>query len=104
MKNPSTYYAVIFTNQRTESDSGYNEMAQKMEDLAALQPGFLGYETARSDIGISISYWESLEAITRWKNHADHLEAQKLGRAKWYQWYKLRICKVEREYDFQRQD
>ncbi|QBA65230.1 antibiotic biosynthesis monooxygenase family protein [Muriicola soli] len=104
MKNPSPYYAVIFTTQRTETDLGYKEMAKKMEDLAALQPGFLGYETARGDIGISISYWESLEAITQWKNHADHLEAQKLGRAKWYQWYKLRICKVEREYDFQRQD
>ncbi|MBT8280396.1 MAG: antibiotic biosynthesis monooxygenase [Muriicola sp.] len=104
MKNPSPYYAVIFTTQRTEIDAGYEEMAQKMEALAALQPGFLGYETARNDIGISISYWESLEAIARWKNHADHLEAQKLGRAQWYQWYKLRICKVEREYDFQRLD
>ncbi|MBT8283701.1 MAG: antibiotic biosynthesis monooxygenase [Muriicola sp.] len=104
MKNPSPYYAVIFTTQRTEIDAGYEEMAQKMEALAALQPGFLGYETARNDIGISISYWESLEAIARWKNHADHLEAQKLGRVQWYQWYKLRICKVEREYDFQRLD
>ncbi|MEZ2413553.1 antibiotic biosynthesis monooxygenase [Muriicola sp. E247] len=104
MNNFRPYYAVIFTTQRTEGDHGYKEMASRMETLAASQPGFLGFETARSDIGISVSYWESLEAITQWKNNADHLEAQRLGREKWYQWYHLRICRIEREYNFQRPD
>lgn len=102
MNNFRPYYAVIFTTRRTEGDHGYKEMANRMETLAASQPGFLGFETARSDIGISVSYWESLEAITQWKNNADHLEAQRLGREKWYQWYHLRICRIEREYDYQR--
>jgi len=100
MKDQLPYYAVIFTTQRTEGDHGYSEMAEKMEALAAAQPGFLGFETARDEIGISVSYWDSLEAITKWKNNTSHLEAQQLGREKWYQWYTLRICKVEREYGY----
>jgi heme-degrading monooxygenase HmoA len=100
MKPAAPYYAVIFTTLRTEGDNGYGKMAEKMEALAATQPGFLGFETARSRIGISVSYWESLEDILRWKENTEHLKAQQLGREKYYQWYTLRICKVEREYDF----
>ncbi len=100
MKRQPPYYAVIFTTLRKEGDHGYEEMAKKMESLAAKQVGFLGFETARSAMGISVSYWESLEAITQWKNNSEHLIAQKKGKELWYQWYKLRICLVEREYEF----
>lgn len=96
------YYAVIFTSTRTHSDNGYNEMAGKMEKLAAEQPGFLGIESARSTIGITVSYWESLEAIANWKVHTDHLLAQQKGIEDWYTRYKVRICLVEREYDFEK--
>ena len=98
LKQP--YYAVIFTNTRTEGDNGYEQMAQDMEDLARKQPGFLGFESARSSLGISISYWESLEAISTWKTNLDHLKAQDKGKKQWYSWYKVRICLVEREYEF----
>ncbi|NNJ89015.1 MAG: antibiotic biosynthesis monooxygenase [Eudoraea sp.] len=100
MKKQPPYYAVIFTTVRKEGDHGYDEMAVKMEALAEKQPGFLGFETARSEIGISVSYWKSLEAIKQWKNNSEHLLAQKKGKEMWYQWYKLRICLVEREYEF----
>lgn len=96
------YYAVIFTNTRTEGDNGYAEMAEKMEALARKQPGFIAFESARSGLGISISYWESKEAIARWKANLDHQLAQQQGIEKWYSWYKVRICRVEREYDFYR--
>ena len=95
------YYAVIFTSVRTEIDEGYSAMAKKMEKLAKQQPGFLGMESARNEIGITISYWESLEAIKAWKRNVDHLEAQSLGKTKWYKAYKTRIAKVERDYDFE---
>ena len=98
LKKP--YFAVIFTNLRKEGDNGYAEMAQQMEALAKEQPGYLGFESARDGLGIAISYWESLEAIARWKAQADHLQAQSKGKSLWYSWYKVRICKVEREYDF----
>lgn len=100
MKMQPPYYAVIFTTLKKEGDHGYEEMAIKMEAMAAKQPGFLGFETARSEVGISVSYWNSLEAIKQWKDHGEHLRAQRKGKELWYQWYKLRICLVEREYEF----
>ena len=105
MKNlPSThsshYYAVIFTSKRTPVDEGYNAMATRMVELAQQQPGFIGIESARDGLGITVSYWESLEAIANWKSNMDHRVAQRNGIKKWYAWYKVRICRVEREYEF----
>ena len=97
---PPPYYAVIFTSLRTTIDEGYNDMAAKMETLAARQPGFLGIESARNGVGITISYWRDLESILCWKNEAEHLVAQTLGRQKWYKSYTTRICLVERDYSF----
>lgn len=94
------YYAVIFTSTRTEIEEGYVEMAIKMVELAKEQPGFLGMESARNEIGITVSYWESLEAIKSWKANTEHLLAQELGRKNWYKNYKVRIAKVERVYEF----
>jgi heme-degrading monooxygenase HmoA len=98
MKLP--YYAVIFTSKRTSLDDGYGEMAQKMIDLAKEQMGFLGVDSARNEIGITVSYWESLTAISNWKNNMDHLDAQEKGKQKWYENYTVRIAKVEKEYSF----
>ncbi|MFK5973669.1 MAG: antibiotic biosynthesis monooxygenase [Flavobacteriaceae bacterium] len=100
MQTKTPYYAVIFTSTRTEEDNGYAEMAQQMEDLANKQAGFLGMESAKEKVGITISYWDSLEAIANWKGNIDHLVAQRKGKKDWYSWYKVRICLVEREYDF----
>ena len=94
------YYAVIFTSLRTEGDNGYEAMAEEMVQLAQKQPGYLGIESARNELGITVSYWQSLEAIKNWKANLDHLQAQKKGRTTWYSQYKVRICKVEREYEF----
>ena len=96
------YYAVIFTSTRTEVEAGYAEMAIKMMELAKAQPGYIGMESARSEIGITVSYWESLEAIANWKQNLDHLDAQFLGRQKWYENYVVRIAKVEKEYGFEK--
>ena len=100
MQHKPPYYAVIFTSVRTQVDEGYADMADAMMDLAARQPGFLGVEHARETVGITISYWSSLGAIEGWKAQADHQLAQKLGREKWYARYTIRICRVERAYDF----
>ncbi|CAM4120723.1 antibiotic biosynthesis monooxygenase family protein [Zobellia nedashkovskayae] len=100
MKNKLPYYAVIFTSLLTEEDKGYAEMADQMENLAKSQPGYLGIESAREQVGITVSYWESMESIANWKANTDHLFAQQKGIKDWYSWYKVRICAVEREYDF----
>lgn len=93
------YYAVIFTSLRTPDDAGYAAMAEAMFALAAQQPGFLGVESAREELGITVSYWTSLEAIAAWKQNSAHLVAQQRGRDVWYDAYKVRICRVERDYD-----
>lgn len=92
------YYAVIFTSLRTEGDHGYADMADKMVQLASEQPGFIGIESAREEVGITVSYWQDLESIKQWKANAEHLVAQKLGREQWYSSFKTRIAKVERDY------
>jgi heme-degrading monooxygenase HmoA len=92
------YYAVIFTSIRTEGDNGYEKMAAKMLDLASCQPGFIGAESARADVGITVSYWSDRTSIRQWKKNSEHLKAQKLGREKWYSSYKIRIARVEHDY------
>jgi heme-degrading monooxygenase HmoA len=94
------YYAVIFTSLRAEGDRGYTHMAERMIELAARQPGFLGVESARAadGLGITVSYWASEEAIAAWKAHADHKIAQEAGQRVWYSDYQLRVARVERAY------
>ncbi|MEW6305239.1 MAG: antibiotic biosynthesis monooxygenase [Verrucomicrobiota bacterium] len=97
------YYAVVFTSQHSgANDAAYGEMARRMVELSARQPGFLGVESTRDadGVGITVSYWESLDAIRNWKQNEEHLVAQQTGRETWYDRYQLRICKVEREYGF----
>ena len=94
------YYAVIFTSIQNDDTRGYAAMADRMVELAARQPGFLGIESAREALGITVSYWSSLEAIRAWKADADHLFAQQQGREQWYRAYHVRIARIERAYDF----
>ncbi len=96
------YYAVIFTSIRTDIDENYSEKASKMVEWAQLHEGFLGVESARNDIVITVSYWKSLEAIKNWKQNLDHLDAQQLGVSKWYEKYTVRIALVEKEYSFEK--
>lgn len=94
------YYAVIFTSIRTDGDNGYTTMAEEMVRLANQQAGFLGMESAREHLGITVSYWQDLAAIKAWKNNIEHLKAQKLGKEKWYAQFNVRISKVEKSYAF----
>jgi heme-degrading monooxygenase HmoA len=96
------YYAVIFTSIQTSTIEGYTAMAEQMEALAKNQKGFIGIDSARNSVGITVSYWESLEAIQQWKQHADHVMAQQKGIKDWYAYYNVKICKVEREYSFEK--
>lgn len=97
-------YAVIFTSERTRGDDGYAQTAEEMVVLAAAQPGYLGVESARGEdgLGITVSYWRDEAAIRAWRGHADHLVAQRAGRQRWYRAYRVRVCRVEREYGFER--
>ena len=96
------YYAVIFTSLMTDAVEGYGAMSEKMVAFASQREGFLGIESARNEVGITVSYWDSLEAIKSWKMDMEHTEARDKGRGKWYSQFKVRICKVERDYGFEK--
>lgn len=100
---PTPYFAVVFTSLRTsEEGQTYADAAQRMVELARQQPGFLGVESARDEhgLGITVSYWSDETAILAWKQQADHAQVREQGRARWYQAFTTRICKVERDYSF----
>ncbi len=102
-KTPKTpYYAVIFTSIKSEEfNNDYSEMADLMVQLAQEQDGFLGIESARNELGITVSYWKDLESIKKWKENSQHTIAREKGRNEWYKSFKTRIALVERDYEFE---
>lgn len=97
------YYAVIFSSLRVANeDEGdiqdYGTTANRMVELAAQEEGFLGVESARDGLGITVSYWSNLESIKKWRMNSEHVIAQEKGQQKFYSEYKTRICLVERDY------
>lgn len=98
--NGRACWAVIFTSVRTDRDDGYAETAERMLELARSMPGFLGVDSAREEVGITVSYWENPEAIRAWREHPEHKQAQERGRGEWYASFTTRVCKVERESRF----
>ena len=100
---PERYFAVIFTAQRSLSGGDiYDITADRMVLLARRQPGFLGVESVRGDdgIGITVSYWVDRDAIANWRQQAEHLAAQALGRQEFYEWYRVRVAEVVAERAF----
>jgi heme-degrading monooxygenase HmoA len=100
------YYAVIFSSVRSDADAnGYGATADRMLELARRQPGFLGIESVldAAGCGITVSYWDTLDAIRRWGAHAEHRVAQAGGRERWYAAYRLRVVRVEAETVFERE-
>jgi heme-degrading monooxygenase HmoA len=101
------YWAVVFTNQRTDADAeGYASMAELMATLAERQPGYLGAESTRDagGLGITVSYWRSEADIQAWRRHLEHAAARDDGRARWYLHYELRVARVERAYGWDAAD
>ncbi len=92
------YTAVIFTSLRTDGDNGYGEASAEMARLAAEQPGDLGIESARSGLGVTVSYWRTEDDARAWTRVAEHVEAQRRGRGEWYAAYEVRIATVTRAY------
>jgi heme-degrading monooxygenase HmoA len=93
---------VILSAQRTEGDNGYPETAERLLELLAQQPGFLGAESINDDAGygITVAYFDSEDAIRQWRNQVDRAAAREKGRTTWYSQYSVRVARVERAYDF----
>jgi heme-degrading monooxygenase HmoA len=91
-------YAVIFTSILSSETSGYEDKVLEIEASLKEQPGYLGMDHARSEVGITVCYWESLEAIKKWKSNSVHEAAQERGKSSWYESYDVKVCEVLYEY------
>ena len=92
-------YAVIFRAEIDKTDSAYSEMAAQMRNLAKNKYGCIEFTSVTEGTNeIAISYWQSLEQITLWKNDVNHMAAQELGRSKWYKKYQVQVVEIIREY------
>lgn len=99
MRPEPPYYAVIFTSVRNDSGSGdYEELSERMVALARTMPGYLGHDSVRGadGLGITVSYWRSLEDIARFRAHPDHAHAIRGGQTGFYEWYESVTARVER--------
>ncbi|WP_196892591.1 antibiotic biosynthesis monooxygenase family protein [Aureivirga marina] len=102
-KDYTDCYAVIFTSKRTNFDEeGYQKMANEIENLIQHQKGFLGMDFGKDSLRITISYWETLEDIKAWRENEIHQKAIKNGQKKWYEFYSIKVCKIEKSYDWER--
>jgi heme-degrading monooxygenase HmoA len=100
-QTPQTpYYTVIFTSIRTKVEEGYAEMNASLWEDAQKLEGFIGEESLRNadGFGITVLYFKDMETIQEWSKYQKHLRAKELGKEKWYEGYRVRIAKVEREY------
>jgi heme-degrading monooxygenase HmoA len=94
------YFTVVFTSQRSKVEEGYTEMNDSVWNDAQKLHGFLGSESLRNEdgFGVTVLYFTDMETIHEWSKYQKHLRAKEMGKEKWYEGYRIRIAKVEREY------
>jgi heme-degrading monooxygenase HmoA len=95
---------VLFRSKLVASPDGYDEMSEEMESLAKTMPGFIDVKGYRAEDGerLTIVRWENEETMRQWREHARHRVAQRMGREKWYAYYKMEVAEVVREKEFER--
>lgn len=87
---------MVFTSRLKANADGYAAAARRMVELARAQPGFVGVESARGEdgVGITVSWWETREAIARWRDHPEHV-AVRARAGEWYESWQVRVLKME---------
>ena len=95
---------VLFRSKLVDSPDGYDEMSEEMEALAKTMPGFIDVKGYRADDGerLTVVRWENEETMRQWREHVRHRVAQRMGREKWYAYYKMEVAEVVREKEFER--
>lgn len=100
---PPPYYVVTTT---TELLPGYErqmhlDIGIELYSQANAAGGFLGLEVfMENGASIAASYWESAEAIERWRKHSAHEHAKALAKKSWFGATITRIARVESDYGF----
>jgi len=96
---------VIFRSRlRPEYADEFRPLARRMLEIAESMPGFISSRDYRDASGESCSVieFESPELLQAWREHPEHLEAQRLGRERFYDAYTLQITQPIRESRFER--
>ena len=88
----------------TASSDGYDEMAKEMDDLARTMPGFIDVKSFKAEDGerLTIVWWQDEETLRAWREQARHRVAQRTGRERWYEYYKMDVAEVIRTNNFDR--
>ena len=94
-------YAVIFRAEISDIDEEYLKIAKRLRELALSKYGCIDFVAlTEGNNEIAISYWKTKEEIEKWKNDPEHIQAQRLGKEKWYQSYTVQVAEVIREYEW----
>jgi len=104
--NPDTIAVIFSAKRNANDDEGYAKAASAMVKLAQKQKGFVDIDSVRDQdgYGITISYWQSEEDAMAWRDNETHARIRDKGRAIWYDVYSLQIAKIERSYDWKRDE
>lgn len=96
---------IIFRSKLTaQAGEDYQAMNAEMESLVRQNPGFIDVKSYKSEDGerLTVVWWRDEESLREWRNLMRHREAQKTGRAKWYEYYEMEVASVVRTSSFAR--
>jgi len=95
---------VLFRSKLVDAPAGYAEMAEEMNALARTMPGFVDVKVFTADDGerLTVVWWENEETLAGWREQVRHRMAQRMGRERWYEYYKLEVAQVVRQSTFTR--
>ena len=96
-------YAVIFEVEIKDGcQDEYLRLGAKMRERVSQFDGFISAERFSSVVTegkiCSLSFWESEAGILQWKKDLQHTTCQHEGMGALFKDYRIRIAKVERDY------
>ena len=88
----------------TARSDGYSEMADEMDQMARTMPGFIDLKAFTAEDGerLTVVWWQDEETLRAWREAARHRVAQRLGRERWYEYYKVDVAEIVRRKEFAR--
>lgn len=95
---------VVIFRSRLRDDAGpeYGPLAERMLALARSMPGFVSFRHYEAEDGerVSIVEFESEATLAAWRDHPEHLDAQKRGRKQFYAEYHIQVLTPVRANEF----
>jgi heme-degrading monooxygenase HmoA len=97
-KSDSKIYAVIFKSKRQDANSElYYQHNDLLDEKIKSLPGYIKHSGLRhpeSREGVTIAYFNSLDAIDNWRKDGEHMDAKKLAKSEFYENYFVEVTEV----------